>query len=125
VFIDPAYQDGSDLERTVRLAKHLRTAWRSARLAVWYPVRRELSGKVDTLHKSLKREVTDTDILAASMILPAEPGLEGRLEGNGMVMVSPPYGMDDDIRECLDELGMLLTEGRGGHEVAVEWIRRT
>lgn len=34
VFIDPAYQDGSDLERTVALAKHLRRSWRSARMAV-------------------------------------------------------------------------------------------
>jgi hypothetical protein len=40
---------------------------------------------------------------SASLVLPPEPGLEGRLTGNGMVFVSPTYGLDDELRVCLGE----------------------
>ena len=66
--VDPAYQQGADLERTVNrlLVEHLERAWHSARVAVWYPVRD--TAKVDQLHDALRALPRVKEILAAELV---------------------------------------------------------
>ena len=83
VFVDPAYQQGADLERTVKLVEHLERAWHSARVAVWYPVRD--TAKVDQLHDALRALPRVKEILAAELVRDEDDG--GRLPGSGVVLV--------------------------------------
>ena len=120
VFVDPAYQQGADLERTVKLVEHLERAWHSARVAVWYPVRD--TAKVDQLHDALRALPRVKEILAAELVRDEDDG--GRLPGSGVVLVNPPYGIDAQLEELLSSLGELLSDGAATSSHRVSWVKR-
>ena len=120
VFVDPAYQQGADLERTVKLVEHLERAWHSARVAVWYPVRD--TAKVDQLHDALRALPRVKEILAAELVRDEDDG--GRLPGSGVVLVNPPYGIDAQLEELLSSLGELLSDGAAASSHRVSWVKR-
>ena len=132
VFIDPAYQSGSELDQTVASLASLDRHWRGARACVWYPLRAGMvADKATRLHRELRalREQTPatrepTRCLVAELSLPPAP--EARvaaqeaasapaanpnwLAGCGMLLWAPPYEIEDELREVLTALGILLQE---------------
>ncbi len=132
VFIDPAYESGSELDQTVASLGALDRHWRGARACVWYPLRAgPVADKAARLHQELRalREQTPatrepTRCLVAELSLPPAP--EARvaaqeavsapaanpnwLAGCGMLMWAPPYEIEDELREVLTALGRLLQE---------------
>jgi 23S rRNA (adenine2030-N6)-methyltransferase len=98
VFIDPPYQMGSDSEQIASLVTFLRTHWRSARVAIWHPVSRTNRDKADRLYELVANAIgkSSSDCLATELYDDSKSHV-----GTGMLLVNPPYGIDDDLRDLL------------------------
>ena len=112
VFIDPPYQFGSDTDQIARLVRHLQQHWKSARVAIWYPVSDALKPKTERLLGELKAAVSG-DVLAVELY-PSDA------VGTGMVLVNPPYGIEDDIQCCMSLLGSILRDDRPTYRM--KWL---
>lgn len=117
VFVDPPYQLGSDTERCAQLVRHLRTHWRSARVCIWFPVRRTGAHRTERLYDAVLA-AGDADCLAA------EVGGGGDAVGTGLLLVQPPYGLDAELRTLLPHLAS-LAQPADDAAVSVEWLRRS
>ena len=102
VFIDPPYQFGSDTNQIARLVKHLQHHWKSARVAIWYPASDALQPKTERLLSALKKAVSG-DVLGVELY-PSDA------VGTGMILVNPPYGIEDDLQSCMSQLGNILRD---------------
>jgi len=105
VFVDPPYQMGSDTEQIASLVKFLQTHWRSARIAVWHPVSENNREKADRLYQQVKTAIgtTSSECLATELYDKSIKDV-----GTGMLLINPPYGIDQDIRELLPKLAKTL-----------------
>ena len=128
VFTDPPYTGDADTEQTVAMVRGLRSSWRSARVAVWYPI--SASGgreKAERLYRETARVARSgkrekCSLLVAELELQAgadtdadgadgaDAGHGARLTGCGILLVEPPYGIDEELREVLPVLGRLLRD---------------
>lgn len=124
VLVDPPYQYGSDTDQIVRLVQHLGTHWRSARVAIWYPITRDVA-RNDRLHAEV-RAASEFECLAVEMrsrsggegVEGSDGGLgDGGMLGSGMLLVQPPYGIEAQlVDELLPVLGSALNqEGQVTH----------
>lgn len=104
IFIDPPYQFGSDTDQITRLVKHLDKHWKSARLALWYPASDALREKSDRLLSQLKDAAPD-DMFAIEMY-PKDA------IGTGIVLINPPFGITEDIMQCLPEFARILRDDK-------------
>lgn len=113
VLIDPPYQYGSDTEQIARLVQHMAKHWRSARVAIWYPITRDLA-KVERLYDQV-RAAASTQALDCLAVEMRDAGRKGSADGaeasegaggsgmlgSGMLLVQPPYGIDAQLKEEL------------------------
>jgi len=121
VFVDPPYQSGSDTDLIAALCGHLKTYWRAARIAVWYPRGDGADARTERLRHEILAATGEFDVLDAHLTVPPDASTT-RLRSSGMLLVQPPYGFDDELAVLLPELAELLAPGgRWG----VEWLRRS
>ena len=130
VFCDPSYEDASDYERTAAALIETHKRWAGATLALWYPLvavkkieRDAMKQKIIAGIKSLK---TDRGILDAILCVNTENShIESalkdvnrseppRLYGSGMLVVNPPWKIDDELRAVLPLLAETLGSGSAG-----------
>ncbi len=120
VLIDPPYEAPDDLRRLVDGLVLARQRWPVGVLAAWYPVkdRREL--------RTLERAVASAE-LGAGGVLQVELAVRpddnpGSLNGSGMLIVGPPWGLEEDLPGLLDEAwGALRQDGAPAPRLA--WLR--
>eukprot|EP00546_Thalassionema_frauenfeldii_P020350 CAMPEP_0178898588 /NCGR_PEP_ID=MMETSP0786-20121207/2422_1 /TAXON_ID=186022 /ORGANISM="Thalassionema frauenfeldii, Strain CCMP 1798" /LENGTH=301 /DNA_ID=CAMNT_0020569339 /DNA_START=129 /DNA_END=1034 /DNA_ORIENTATION=+ len=103
VFCDPPYQYGSDTDQAVRLVQHLAIHWRSARFALWFPASSDLKQKTKRLTSMMK--AASDNVLCLEMY---PSNHQRKVIGTGMLLVNPPYGIQNDIQKVLYELAELL-----------------
>jgi 23S rRNA (adenine2030-N6)-methyltransferase len=58
-------------------------------------------------------------MLRAELLVDA--AVAGRLYGSGMILVNPPFVLEDELKSILPALVKALAAGRGSHRV--EWVR--
>lgn len=117
VLIDPPFETTDEFERVVRGLRHAYRRWASGHYIVWYPVKHR--PPVTAFHEALKASGI-ARILAAELLLrPAEDPF--RLNGCGLILVNPPWPLEDKLRRLLPALATLLgAEPAGG--TSVEWL---
>ena len=116
VLIDPPYESDAEFDRVLAGLEVAHGRWPTGTLCVWYPLtaragplrfQRELEG-------SGLRKVLDVRL----SVLPADAQVG--MAGAGLVIVNPPWLLDERLRELLPPLHRLLSpEGVGG--TSVEW----
>lgn len=119
VFIDPPYQMGSDSEQIASLVGFLQRHWRSARVAIWHPVSRKNREKADRLYELVMNQVEDksaTELLATELYDDAMDDVVG----TGMLLVNPPYGIDQEIESLYASLGRTLSGGSGNPQIMIQ-----
>ncbi len=115
VLIDPPFEAANERRVVARTLAMAHGRWPTGIYAIWYPIKAR--SERDLFHG----ELVNTGIrriLAAEMLVDAGDRAE-RLNGCGMVVVSPPHGLDHTLRGVLPVLHRLLAD-QGG--VAVEWL---
>jgi 23S rRNA (adenine2030-N6)-methyltransferase len=116
VLIDPPFEVTDEFERvTVALAAaHAR--WATGIFAIWYPIKERAT--IWRFHDALERTGI-RKILNAELLIHAEDN-HLRLNGCGMIIVNPPWQLDQTLEAVLPSLHDALEARAGGTKV--EWI---
>jgi len=108
VFIDPPYELASDFASVVDALRMALGRWRNGVYAVWYPIKDPRA--VRDLHKEVCG--LNVDALAAEFLTLPED-VPQRLNGSGMLLVNPPFRIDDWMSSQLPALAEFLSRKTG------------
>lgn len=112
VHIDPPYEKADEFESAAAALKTAHARWPTGLYALWYPI------KDDSARRRFLRNVENSRIrkvLLTELTLPAQPEA---LYGTGMLIVNPPYKVDEEARACLAALVPIL----GAERSEVRWL---
>ena len=117
VLVDPPFEEKGEFERMVQSLVKAHQRWPGGIYAYWYPIKEP--GEVEAYIKALQATGIPK-ILRLELAIRA-PSTPPRLHGTGMIVVNPPYVLEEEMRVVLPELAKLLAdEGRG--RWSVDWV---
>jgi 23S rRNA (adenine2030-N6)-methyltransferase len=117
VLIDPPFEEPREFERIVEGLRRAHGRWPGGIYALWYPVKDRKA--VAKFHTALAQSGI-AKILRAELMIRGD-SVEPRLDGCGMIIVNPPFVLEDELREILPMLALCLGEdAEAGYRL--DWI---
>lgn len=116
VHIDPAFELRDERARLVAALSEAHRRWATGIYAIWYPIQ-DRSGADDLLRRVKRLEIPRTLVVECSV---APPSRE-RLTGSGMILINPPYLLEETLKSALPDLVDRL-EGPEGGQFRIEWL---
>lgn len=117
VLIDPPFEDGNEFERLTDSLRIAYQRWPTGIFALWYPLKDNY--RVQHFHRQLVASGM-RKLLLVEMHLHANPSVN-TLYGCGMIIVNPPWQMNEKLRALLPRLlAGLQPDGEG--KTRVEWL---
>jgi 23S rRNA (adenine2030-N6)-methyltransferase len=118
VLIDPPYeaQEG-EFTSILAAVKEGLARWPTGTFAVWYPIKQRR-----TLLPFLRKAALlpcKSVLLAELLIRPDDSPL--RLNGSGMMIINPPYQLDQELMPALPVLARLM--GEKHHDSKLQWLK--
>lgn len=117
VLVDPPFEQDGEF---MRLADGLAAAhrkWATGIYALWYPIKDR--HEPDLLAKSLQR-LGIGKILRAELTVARLAG-EGQLSGSGLIVINPPWRLEQELKILLPALAAILgRDGQGGFRL--DWL---
>lgn len=106
VLVDPPFEQAGEFDRLLNGLSKAHQRWPGGIYALWYPIkdRDAVAGFRRGLVESGIPKILDIGF----DIRP--PGREPRLDGSGMVVVNPPFTLEEELRGALPALHGLLAE---------------
>ena len=120
VLIDPPYEEREDSARVVGAVKDSLQRFESAVMLLWLPVK--LRVDFDAWLSSLRAGIGRPVLASLLWMHPCDS--RAALNGSAMVVVNPPYLVEEAMREWLPELRALLGGPQSGSEVLATSERR-
>lgn len=117
VLMDPAYEFKGEFERLAEAVRLIHHRWETGIVAIWYPI---LDRQPSLRFQQILRESGVPAILCAELGLYPYEGPPG-LHGCGMVIINPPWKLDDTLNRLLPELLRRLRVGEHG-QTRLEWL---
>jgi 23S rRNA (adenine2030-N6)-methyltransferase len=115
VLIDPPYEDPNEYENLERALTAALARWPLGTYMVWYPIKHgDLSGRflARMAATGIRRQ------LAVELTVERDD-LPGGLNGTGLLIINPPFQLDQQMAATLPWLQRLLArEGRGRWRVS-------
>lgn len=117
VLVDPPFEDDGDFHRLSHGLALAHRKWATGVYALWYPIKDR--GEPDALAKRLRRmgpaKILRAELNVAALSDPA------RLNGCGLILVNPPWTLEDELSVLLPGLaGILGRDGKGGFRL--DWL---
>jgi 23S rRNA (adenine2030-N6)-methyltransferase len=115
VLIDPPFEAGGDFSRLAQGLELAHHKWASGTYLLWYPIKaRE---EPDALARRLRRSGIGKILRAEFSIAPpiAPPAAESRLTGCGLIVVNPPWTLEQELQVLLPGLAAILAGADQGH----------
>jgi 23S rRNA (adenine2030-N6)-methyltransferase len=117
VFIDPPYERESEFTQALAALRAAHARWPSGVYALWYPIKERAA------LARFEREVVASGmrriLLASLNAFPADSGF--RLNGSGVLIVNPPWRIDEELRRLCPALADRL--GRSPDSAwRVDWL---
>jgi 23S rRNA (adenine2030-N6)-methyltransferase len=117
VLIDPPFEQADEFERLANALTAAHRKWPTGIYALWYPIK-------DTAAPSaFARRLLRTGIarmLRAELTLPREAE---RLAGSGLILVNPPWTLENELAVLLPALATILGSGSAGR-ARIDWLTR-
>jgi 23S rRNA (adenine2030-N6)-methyltransferase len=113
VLIDPPFEERADYARLHDATLDALKRFETAVLVSWLPVK--LRADFDHWFGALKRAVNRPVLASLLWVLP--PDSRAALNGSALVVVNPPYLVEENMRAWLPELLDLLGAGQGGTDI--------
>lgn len=116
LLIDPPFEQTDELTRCVQALGDAIGRMRQTIGVIWYPIKDE---------RQLRRFYQDLSRSGAPKLLRAELHVHpvddaGRLNGSGLAITNPPWGLEDELRELLPWLASHLAQSEGGWRL--DWL---
>jgi 23S rRNA (adenine2030-N6)-methyltransferase len=119
VLVDPPYEERADFARVHDALLDALQRFPTGVLLAWLPLK--LRADFDLWLGALARAVTRP--LLTSLLWVHPPDSRAALNGSAMLVVNPPYLLEQGMREWLSELQHALGEPRAGSEVLTRSAR--
>jgi 23S rRNA (adenine2030-N6)-methyltransferase len=117
VLLDPPYEQTEDWQRVADGLVLARRRWPGGVIAAWYPIRAD--GRPAGLHARVLAAGLRKVLRAEMEVFPADT--PGGLNGSGLLVVNPPWRLDEALGQTLPWLHQRLSPaGAGGWRV--EWL---
>jgi 23S rRNA (adenine2030-N6)-methyltransferase len=111
VLIDPPYEKPDELSDVVSTLGAAVTRWDTGIFALWYPVKESRS--IVRFHRAVKLKIERPTLAIELNIFPDNLGTQ--LNGNGMIIVNPPWQFEEEIKAILPWLWRTLSPNQQGH----------
>jgi 23S rRNA (adenine2030-N6)-methyltransferase len=113
VLIDPPYEAPDEMTVLVDALADAWRRWPSGQYALWYPIKER--GAIDRFHGALA-----TAGLRKLLVAEFLPTRDQSLRGSGMILVNPPWRIEDRLGALLGALGPAL--GRPDATARIDWL---
>jgi 23S rRNA (adenine2030-N6)-methyltransferase len=115
--IDPPFEDSGDFPRLARGLEVAHHKWANGTYLLWYPIKaRE---QPDALARRLRRsgigKILRAEVSVAPLVDPS------RLSGCGLIVVNPPWTLEQELQVMLPELAPILSGADRGSS-RIDWI---
>jgi 23S rRNA (adenine2030-N6)-methyltransferase len=110
VLIDPPFEQPGELGRIVEALTAAHRKWATGTFLAWYPIKDR--HETDAFARRLERTRIPKILRAELMVAPATGAL--RLAGTGLIVVNPPWRLEQELATILPALlPVLAQEGPG------------
>ncbi|WP_324731998.1 23S rRNA (adenine(2030)-N(6))-methyltransferase RlmJ [Pseudomonas paeninsulae] len=116
LLIDPPFEQADEPERCVQALNEAIGRMRQAVVAIWYPIK-EL-GQLRRFYRDLGKSNAPTLLRIELYVHPADDAQ--RLNGSGLVISNPPWGLEDELKQILPWLTTLLGQSQAGWRM--DWL---
>ncbi|HEU0225157.1 MAG TPA: 23S rRNA (adenine(2030)-N(6))-methyltransferase RlmJ [Steroidobacteraceae bacterium] len=111
VLIDPPYEEtGADFARVAEALAQASGRWPQGSLIAWYPIKQGVIAA--RFHRQLAEAGLERLLVAELCIHPDDSRVG--LNGSGLVIVNPPYRLDQDLEAALPALHRVLSPAGAG-----------
>ncbi|QQR39146.1 23S rRNA (adenine(2030)-N(6))-methyltransferase RlmJ [Devosia rhizoryzae] len=117
VLVDPPFEEKGEFTRMVSSLEKAHARWPGGIYAYWYPIKEW--AEVEVFVKALKATGIPKILRIELTIRPASQ--PARLHGTGMIVVNPPFVLEEEMRTVLPVLAEILGEEDRGRW-SVSWI---
>ena len=116
LLIDPPFEQVDEMERCAQSLSEAISRMRQAVVAIWYPIKdlRQLNRFYRDLQKSKVPKLLRVELY----VHPTDEA--ARLNGSGLVISNPPWGLEDELKQILPWLADLLGQSQGGWRL--DWL---
>ncbi|NGP16678.1 23S rRNA (adenine(2030)-N(6))-methyltransferase RlmJ [Devosia aurantiaca] len=117
VLVDPPFEEKGEFGRMVASLQKAHVRWPGGIYAYWYPIKEpaEVEGFVKDLEATGIPKILRIELTIRPASQPA------RLHGTGMVVVNPPFVLEEEMRTVLPVLAKLLSDEDRGRW-SVDWV---
>ncbi|MDG4552558.1 MAG: 23S rRNA (adenine(2030)-N(6))-methyltransferase RlmJ [Candidatus Contendobacter sp.] len=117
VLMDPAYELKDEFDRLLAAVQVIHRRWATGIIAVWYPI---LDRAPSLRWQRTLQAMEIPALLCAELGLYPYDGPPG-LHGCGMILINPPWKLDETLGRLLPELLRWLRVGERG-QTRLEWL---
>ena len=117
VFIDPPYEKPDEFEQVTRALRAAHPRWRNGQYLVWYPIKARRP--VEKLHEAVR--ALGAEALAIELLTLPED-VPQRLNGSGVILVNPPWRLEETLRALLPPLATFLAGPNGQPQARFETL---
>lgn len=117
VLIDPPFEERGEFARMVENLIKAHKRWPGGLYALWYPIKdpEDVADFVDMLAESGIPKILRLELKIRAASLPP------RLHGTGMIIVNPPFVLEEEMRVLMPLLAEVLSDEQRG-SWTVDWI---
>jgi 23S rRNA (adenine2030-N6)-methyltransferase len=115
VLIDPPFEDASDFSRLAEALAASHRKWANGTYLLWHPLKQRAGA--NALARRL-RHCGFSKILRAELAMARQAD---RLHACGLIILNPPWMIEEELRVMLPELVAALSKGDGG-SYRVDWL---
>jgi 23S rRNA (adenine2030-N6)-methyltransferase len=112
VFIDPPYEKPDEFDQVARVLRAVYPRWRNGLYLVWYPIKARRP--VEKLHEAIR--ALGAEALAVELLTLPED-VPQRLNGSGVILINPPWKLEETLRALLPPLAAFLARPDGQPQV--------
>lgn len=116
MLIDPPFEQADELKRCTHSMKEAISRMRQTVAAIWYPIKDQ---------RSLTRYYQDLTSTGAPKLLRVELYVHHQdspqgLNGSGLAIANPPWGLEEELKELLPWLAKELAQTDGSYRM--DWL---
>jgi 23S rRNA (adenine2030-N6)-methyltransferase len=117
VLIDPPYEDPNEFEIASRALIATWQRWPSGVYALWYPI--TASSAAQHMHQAVGKSAMRKVLVVEFALRPLDSPIG--LNGSGMLLVNPPWRLDQQLHAAQTELHAAIAPNGSG-STRVEWL---
>jgi 23S rRNA (adenine2030-N6)-methyltransferase len=116
VLIDPPYEERDEFVRAANSIESANRKWRTGCFVLWYPIKAR--SDPDRLANHIRRTGIAKVLRAELQLMAPHPD---RLTGAGLIIIGPPWTLENELGQLLPELASALGQGPG-FGFTLEWL---